>query len=161
MLEDANIKLDSVIANVLGKSGRAMLEALAAGESNPDQLLALAHPGLKSPKDKLRAALDGRVKPHHRFLLRLHLSQIDALDVAIAAIDQEVDDNLAPFRAAVELLTSIFGVSTLSAQVIISEIGTDMSRFAVPADDEHVPRPGAGEPELVTVVATRSSGRRS
>jgi transposase len=129
VLEDANIKLDSVIANVLGKSGRAMLEALAGGESDPDRLVALAHPGLKSPKDKLRAALDGRVKPHHRFLLRLHLNQIDALDASIAAIDQEVDDNLAPFRTAVELLTSIFGVSTLSAQVIVSEIGTDMSRF--------------------------------
>jgi transposase len=129
VLEDANIKLDSVIANILGKSGRAMLEALAAGESDPLRLVALAHPGLKSPKEKLAAALTGRVKPHHRFLLRLHLNQIDALDAAIAAIDQEVDANLAPFRTAVEQLSSIDGVSTLSAQVIVCEIGTDMSRF--------------------------------
>ena len=88
-LEDANIKLDAVIATVLGKSGRAMLDALVAGESDPERLVALAHPGLKAPKDKLRAALTGRVKPHHRFLLGLHLKQIDALDAAIAAIDGE------------------------------------------------------------------------
>src|SRR5262245_14229364 len=129
VLEDANIKLDTVIADILGKSGRAMLDALAAGASDPDHLLSLAHSRLKSPKEKLRAALDGRVKPHHRFLLRLHLNQIDALAASIAAIDQEVDDKLAPFRIAVEQLASIDGVSTLSAQVIVSEIGIDMSRF--------------------------------
>ena len=129
VLEDANFKLDTVIANVLGKSGRAMLDALVAGMSDPVHLVGLARPGLKSPKDKLIEALDGRVKPHHRFLLRLHLNQIDALGAAIAEIDREVDDNLAPFRTAVELLTSIAGVGPLAAQVIAAEIGTDMSRF--------------------------------
>ena len=66
---------------------------------------------------------------HHRFLLRLHLDQVDALDAAIGRIDREVDAHLAPFRAAAELLTSIPGVSALAAQVIVAEIGTDMGRF--------------------------------
>ena len=128
-LEDANIKLDAVLANVLGRSGRAMLDALVAGESDPERLAALAHAGVKCPPEKLRAALHGRLREHHRFLLRLHLGQIDALDAAIATIDREVEANLAPFRTAVELVSTIPGVSTLSAQVIVSEIGTDMNHF--------------------------------
>jgi transposase len=128
-LEDANIKLDAMLSNVLGKSGRAMLEAMVAGESDPVRLAALAHPGVKCPQDKLREALRGRVTRHHRFLLQLHLGQIDGLDAAIAALDREVEASLAPFRTAVELVSSIPGVSTLSAEVIVSEIGIDMSRF--------------------------------
>jgi transposase len=119
---------DSVIADILGVSGRAMIEALIAGESDPAALAALAR-RLKAPDDKLRAALRGRVTRHHRFLLRLHLSQIDALDAAMADIDTEVEAHLAPFRTAIQRLTSIPGVSDLGAQVIISEIGIDMSRF--------------------------------
>ena len=128
-LEDANIKLDAVLSDVLGKSGRAMLEALVAGESDPVRLAALAHAGVKCPRDKLREALRGRVTKHHRFLLRLHLGQIDALEAAVAAIDAEVEASLAPFRTAVELVSSIPGVSRLSAEMIVSETGTDMSRF--------------------------------
>jgi transposase len=128
-LEDANIKLDSVISNVLGKSGRAILEALIAGETDPGALAARAQPRLKASTDQLRAALRGRVRPQHRFLLGLHLRQIDALDAAIAALDAEVEAGLAPFRQAVRQLTSIPGVGDLAAQVIVAEIGTDMSRF--------------------------------
>jgi len=128
-LEDANIKLDSVITDLLGKSGRAIIDALIAGESNPAKLAALADARIRSPQNKLREALSGRMRRHHRFMLRLHLQQIAALDAAIAELDREVDANLAPFRTGVELLTSIPGISTLSAQVIISEIGMDMSRF--------------------------------
>jgi transposase len=127
-LEDANIKLDSVISDVLGLSGRAMLEALVEGETDPAALAALNR-RLKAPPDKLRAALQGRVTRQHRFLLRLHLNQIDALDRAIAAIDQEVDAQAAPFRTAVRLLTSIPGIGELGARVIVSEIGLDMHRF--------------------------------
>ena len=125
-LEDANIKLNSLVSNILGKSGPAIIDALIAGESDPAKLAALARPGMRS---KLREALAGRIRRHHRFILRLHLQQINALDAAIAEIDREVDANLASFRSGVELLTSIPGISTLSAQVIISEIGIDMSRF--------------------------------
>ena len=127
-LEDANIKLNSVLSDLLGASGRAMIEAMIAGETDPAVLAALAR-RLKAPDDKLRAALLGRVTRHHRFLLRLHLNQIDALDTAIAAIDQEVDAHLAPFRTAIRLLSSMPGIGDLGAQVIVSEIGTDMDRF--------------------------------
>jgi transposase len=128
-LEDANIKLDAMLADVLGKSGRAILDALVAGESDPVRLAALAHGGVKCPQEKLREALRGRVREHHRFLLRLHLGQIDALDAAIATIDRKVEASLAPFCDAVELVTTIPGVKALSAQGIVGEIGTDMSRF--------------------------------
>lgn len=128
-LEDANIKLDSVISDVTGVSGRAMVAALIAGESDPGTLAALAHRRIKTAPESLREALRGRVTKHHRFLLQLHLKQIDALDTAIIGIDQEVDANLEPFRTAIRLLTTIPGVSDLSARVIVAEIGNDMSRF--------------------------------
>src|SRR5689334_24906749 len=128
-LEDANVKLDGAVTELLGRSGRAMLEALVAGETDPGRLAALAHPRLSATPERLREALRGRVTGHHRFLLRLHLDQVDALDAAVARVDREVGAHLAPFRAAVELLTSIPGVGPLAAQVIVAEIGADMGRF--------------------------------
>jgi transposase len=128
-LEDANLKLASVLSNILGVSGRAILEALIGGETDPDHLLTLVQRGVKAPAERLRAALTGRLNQRHRFLLRLHLGQIDALQTAIDGIDQEVERDLTPFRAAVRLLRSIPGISDLAAEVIVSEIGTDMSRF--------------------------------
>ena len=128
-LEDANIKLDSVISDITGLSGRKMIAALIAGETDPDKLAQLAHPRLKALPEALREALRGRVTKHHRFLLRLHLQQIDTLEAAIDEIDREVDTHLEPFRTPIELLTSIPGVSDLSARVIVAEIGNDMSRF--------------------------------
>ena len=132
-LEDANIKLDSAISDVMGLSGRAMIEALIAGESDPDRLAQLAHRRIKAPLEELREALRGRVTRHHRFLLQLHLQQIDALDGAIDQIDREVDAQVEPFRTAIQLLTTIPGVSGLSAGVILAEIGRDMSRFPTAA----------------------------
>jgi transposase len=128
-LEDANLKLGSVLTQIMGVSGRAILQALIDGEHDPDRLLALVQRGVKAPPDKLRAALQGRITERHRFLLRLHLHQVEALDVAIAAIDAELDRDLDPFRQAVRQLRTIPGVSDLTAQVIVSEIGTDMTRF--------------------------------
>jgi transposase len=128
-LEDANVKLDSVISDILGLSGRAMIEALIAGESDPDALAALAHRRIKAPPAVLREAWRGRVTNHHRFQLQLQLQHIEALDAAISAINQEVDTQVEPFRMAVLLLTTIPGVSDLSAHVIRAEIGGDMSRF--------------------------------
>jgi transposase len=128
-LEDANIKLDSVISDIIGLSGRRMIEALIAGETDPEALAALAHRRIKATPDQLEAALRGRVTRHHRFLLRLHLQQIDAIDAAIDQIDQEVDADVEPFRDAIALLTTIPGVSELSACVILAEIGRDMRRF--------------------------------
>jgi transposase len=128
-LEDANIKLDMVVTNILGLTGRRILQRLIDGETLPEALATLAHRNIQASRDQLEAALRGRVTPHHRFLLTLHLDQIDALDAAIASIDKEVEGNLEPFRAAQQLLSAIPGISQLSARVILSEIGLDMSRF--------------------------------
>ena len=132
-LEDANIKLDSEISDIIGLTGRRMVEAIIAGETNPATLATLADPRIKAPPERLREALRGRVLPHHRFLLRLHLHQIDSLETAIGEIDGEVSERIAPFRVGVELLITSPGVSELSAQMILAEIGTDMSRFPTAA----------------------------
>ncbi len=128
-LEDANIKLDSVITDIMGLSGRRMIEALIAGETDPFALAALAHRRIKASQAELEAALRGRVSDHHRFMLRLLLQHIDAIDAAIGQIDQEVDAHVEPFRTAIQILSSIPGISDLSAEVIVSEIGIDMNRF--------------------------------
>jgi len=128
-LEDAGIKLDSVISDIMGLSGRRMIEALIAGETDPEALAALAHRRIKATPAELEAALRGRVTRHHRFLLRLHLQQIDAIDAAIGEIDPEVDALVEPFQTTVQLLTTIPGIDELSACVILAEIGRDMSRF--------------------------------
>ena len=128
-LEEANIKLDFVISDIVGTSGRAMIEALIAGETDPLRLASLASSRIKAPPARLGEALRGRVTRHHRFLLRLHLQQIDALDRAIAEVDKEVEANLAPFRELIPVLTSIPGIGELAARVLLAEIGADMSRF--------------------------------
>jgi len=128
-LEDANIKLDSVLTDVMGKSGRAIIEALIAGETNPAKLASLADRRVKASQEELREALRGRVRKQHRFLLRLHLNQIDSLAAAIATVDAQVEENLGPFRTAVQQVVSIPGIKDLGAQAIVSEIGIDMTRF--------------------------------
>lgn len=128
-LEDANIKLDSTISNIIGLSGRRMIAAMVAGESDPETLAGLADRRIKAAPQDLCEALRGRLTRHHRFLLGLHLGHIDAIEAAIDRIDQEVEAGLQPFRDAVALLTTIPGVSELAAQSIVAEIGLDMTRF--------------------------------
>jgi len=128
-LESANIKLESVISNVVGASGRAMLDALVAGETDPAKLAALAHPRLQATRDSLVAVLHGRVTAHHRFLLKTHLGQVDSADETIAAIDKEVERALEPFRGRVELLKTMPGVSEQVARTLVAEIGVDMAQF--------------------------------
>jgi transposase len=110
-LEDVNIKLASVLTNIMGASGRDILEALIGDESDPEQLLTRLRRGVKAPAENVKAPLEGRVTKRHRFLLRLHLRQIDALDAAIAEIDKEVNRELDPFRQAVRQLRTIPGIS--------------------------------------------------
>ena len=93
---EANIKLETVLSDVMGRSGRAMIQALIDGETDPAKLAALAHWKVRASAATLREALHGRIKRHHRFLLRLHLQQIDALDAAIAEVDREADTGYAP-----------------------------------------------------------------
>jgi hypothetical protein len=107
-----------------------MIEALIAGERDPAKLASFADRRLKASQQTLRQVLRGRVTAQHRFLLRLHLDQIDALDAAIARIDREVEASIAPFRTAVEQVRTVPGIKSLAAQTILSEIGIDMSRFS-------------------------------
>lgn len=129
ILEDCNIKLSSVISNVLGVSGRQILGALIAGESDPQRLAALGHGRLQCTREDLAAALEGRVRPHHRFLLKQHLQLVDSLQESIRQIETQIEDVVRPFCSAVERLQSIPGVKEISAHAILAEIGTDMSRF--------------------------------
>lgn len=130
VLEDACVKLGDVLSDVLGKSGRRILEALVAGTTDVEALLAGLDRQLEKKRDALRAALTGRVREHHRVLLRLHLEQVDALDRAITTLDREVGERLEPFRDQVRRLSAIPGVSTTVAEVLAAEIGLDMARFA-------------------------------
>jgi len=132
-LETANVKLTSVLTDILGVSGRAILAALVAGETDPAQLAALANDKVRASRAQLTAALHGRVTAHHRFMLQLHLGQIDALEAAVRDVEARLGTALAPFRAAVDHLITMPGVSETVARVIVAEIGFDMTRFPTAA----------------------------
>ena len=128
-LEDTNLKLASVVTNILGKSARAMLEALLAGETDPAVLANLAQGRLRAKRQELQAALVGTLKPHHRFLIAEHLTHIDHLDESIAHVDREIEAHMQADAEAVARLDTIPGISQRAAEGILAEIGTDMSRF--------------------------------
>ncbi len=129
VLEDANIKLGSVLSDVLTVSGRAMLGAIIDGESDPAKLAELAQGTARRKRDDLLEALRGRVTPHHRTMLKLHLDLIAALEHALGEVDAEVGKSLAPIHQRARLLTTVPGIGDLVAQVIVAEIGVDMTRF--------------------------------
>jgi transposase len=128
-LEDANIKVASVLSNVIGTSGRAMLAAIIAGEENPERLADLAVGTARRKRADLIEALRGRVTPHHREMLKLHLQLIGALQNALESLDASAGKLLAPIQERAALLTTMPGVSDIVAQVIVAKIGVDMSRF--------------------------------
>jgi transposase len=129
VLEDANIKLASVASEVLGVSGRAMIAALIAGQSEPERLADLARRKLRRKIPQLKQALHGRVTDHHRFLLRTLMDHVRHLDQLIEQFHDRIDEVMAPFAPAVDRLVTIPGVSRHAAEVIVAEIGTDMTRF--------------------------------
>lgn len=128
-LEDAVIKLGAVASSTLTKSGRAMIEALIAGERDPQVLAGMAKGRMRAKIPELVRALDGRFEDHHAQMLRLHLDHIDHLDEAIASIDSQVDELIVPFADVRERLQTIPGVGQKVADVIIAETGADMDRF--------------------------------
>jgi transposase len=128
-LEDANIKLTEAISDILGTSGRTLVRALIAGETDPARLVTLTTGRLKASPAQLAEVLHGRVTPHHRFMLKLHLTQVEALEAAVADVEARIGEALAPFRAAVNLLTTMPGLRDTAAAVIIAEIGDDMRAF--------------------------------
>jgi transposase len=129
LLETANIKLSSVATDVMGVSGRAMLEALIAGNTDPEVLADLAKGKLRKKLDLLREALNGRFRPHHQFMLGQILAHLDYLDEAIEQLSQEVEDYITPFFQEIQLLDTIPGVNQKIAEAIVAEIGVDMSHF--------------------------------
>jgi transposase len=128
-LEDTGIKLDCVATDILGVSGRAMLDALCRGTTDPEVLADLARGKLRKKLPALTEALEGRFDSLHALLVGSILAHLDFLDEQIDRLSLAIEEQLAPFAAAVELLRSIPGVETRTAQVIIAEIGTDMSVF--------------------------------
>jgi transposase len=131
-LEIANIKLSSVATDILGKSGRRMIEALISGQQDGEALADMALGVLKKKREDLKAALTGRIRPHHAFLLREQLRIIDDLQERIAAFDKQIEECMPPFREAVARLVTIPGVAQRTAENITAEIGTDMSQFPTP-----------------------------
>jgi transposase len=129
LLQDAGIKLASVATNILGVSGRAMLEALVHGTTDAEVLANLARGRLRKKLPALREALAGRFRPHHAFLVSHLLAHVDYLEEAIAAVSAEVDGRLAPFAQHLTQLDTIPGIDRRTAEVLIAELGVDMSYF--------------------------------
>jgi transposase len=129
VLEGANIKLTSVATDVMGMSGRAMLAAMIAGNMNAEQMAQLAKGRLREKRDELTKAMEGRIQAYHRFVLTELLCQIDSLDESITRFDQKIIEACRPFEEAVVLLDTIPGVARQTAEIIVGEIGVDMSRF--------------------------------
>ncbi|BCG60835.1 IS110 family transposase [Paenibacillus sp. URB8-2] len=132
VLEGGNIKLSSVASNVLGVSGRNMLEAMIQGESDPSILADFAQKKLKAKKEQLKLALEGSLGPHQLLMLEKQLSHIDQLNELITELDEEVERRMTPFAEDLKLLDTIPGVGKRTAEQILAEIGTDMTRFPSP-----------------------------
>ena len=128
-LEDAGVKLATVASDVMGASGRDMMRALIAGRADPEVLADLARGKLRAKLPALRKALTARFRDHHAFLLERMLAHVEDLEADIAALSERIEAATAPFGVEVELLCSIPGVGKRSAEVILAEIGADMSRF--------------------------------
>src|SRR5215831_2373328 len=129
VLEEANVKLSSVITDILGLSGRRILKAIVAGETDPVRLSELGGTRLAATRSELADALHGRVHSHHCFLIGQHLKTIEQLEETITAFDARIEAALDLFRDAVERLKDVPGLSETSAQILIAEIGMDMKQF--------------------------------
>jgi transposase len=129
VLEEANVKLSSVITDILGASGRRMLKAMISGETNAEKLAAVGNERLGCTQAALVEALTGRVREHHRFLLAQHLRMIEQLEQSVAAFDARIEAALTPFREIVERLKEVPGLGQTAVETVIAEVGTDMSRF--------------------------------
>jgi transposase len=128
-LELAQIKIGCVVTDLMGKTGRAILQALSAGIDDPDRLAELAQGLLRKKRPALREALVGRLTPHYAFLLQQYLSLIDTLDAHIATLEARIQTAMAPFAEAVALVQTMPGVAARAAQAILAETGVDMAPF--------------------------------
>jgi transposase len=129
LLEDTQIKLSAVISDLFGVSGRAMLDALIAGQRDPYVLADLARGSMRGKKSVLQEALTGHFRDHHGYLLAMMVQRVDALTAQIEALTERIDEAIAPFAHQVAQLDEIPGAGTTGAQELIAEIGVDMTRF--------------------------------
>jgi transposase len=129
VLEDANVKLASVVTDVRGVSARAILAALVAGETDPTTLAELARGKLRAKRDLLAQAVVGRFTPHHAFLITEHLSHLDYLEEALERVSAEIAQRLQEEQTAIELLDTVPGISQRGAEILLAELGSDLSRF--------------------------------
>jgi transposase len=178
VLQDAGIKLSSVASEVLGASGRAMLAALVEGTRDPAVLADLAKGQLRKKLPQLREALEGRFREHHALIVGELLAHIEYLEDAIERLSREVERRLGPFAAEIELLDTIPGVDRRAAEVILAEIGPDMTRFPTarhlaswagrcPGNDESAGKRASGRMRkgskwlAITLVESANSAARS
>jgi transposase len=129
VLEDANLKLAGVATDITGVSARTMLDALLGGEDDPAVLADLARGRLREKRAALEAALTGRVRPHHRFLLTEELRHLDYLEEAVGRVTAEIEERLRPFEEELARLDTVPGINQRTAQVIVAELGVDLGRF--------------------------------
>lgn len=160
VLEGANIKLSSVASNVMGASGRAMLEAISQGVDDPKVLATYAKGRLKEKKSELQKALQGLVGPHQRTMLQSQLRLISFLDDEVSRMDEEIAERMRPFEEALERVDSIPGMGRRTAEDVLAEIGTDVSRFASAAQLASWARlcPGNNESAGKRMMATTGHG---
>jgi len=135
VLEDANIKLASVASDIMGVSGRAILEELVQGRTDPALLAELAKGRLRDKRDLLEKALSGRVRTHHRFMLAQHLSHVDFLEEAMRQLDVQIEEQMRPFVASLERWDSLPGINRRIAEIVVAEVGPDLAPFE---DAEHL-----------------------
>jgi transposase len=156
VLEEAGIKLSTVLSDVMGLSGRAILDGICEGESDPARLAKRVHPSVHATQEQLTAALTAEVREHHRFLLRELLSLIDAQDRSIKHLEQEIEHRLRPFEEQINRCEKINGVGRQILYILMAEIGTDLSRFP---DAEHLSSWAGVCPGQKESAGKRLSGR--
>lgn len=130
VLEDSNIKLASVVSDIMGKSAQAMLGGLVAGQTDPKRLAELAHTRLRASREQLEQALTGSFQPHHRFLVQEHLLHIEYLEEEISHLDEQITQQVQPYEDLLGLLDTIVGINRRLAEILLAEIGPEVSRFA-------------------------------
>jgi transposase len=137
VLEEAGMKLATVLSDIMGLSGRAILQALCEGENDPERLARRVHPSVHASQEQIRAALTGEMREHHRFLLRELLALIAVQDRSIQHLEEEIEHHLQPFEEQITRCEKINGVSRHVLYVLMAEVGTDLERFP---DAEHLSR---------------------
>ncbi len=135
VLEEAGMKLSTVLSDIMGLSGRAILQGICEGESDPERLAKRVHPSVRASREQIVAALTAEVREHHRFLLRELLSLISAQDRSIRHLEEEIERRLQPFEEQIKRCEQITGVSRHVVHVLMAEVGTDLQRFP---DAEHL-----------------------